>query len=50
MEELKNHAQWWKPRKWDEGELDRTAIKKALEAGETVAGAHMRQTESLRIR
>ena len=42
--------QYWKIRKWDESELDKTAIREAIKAGAHVPGAHIEQGESLRIR
>ncbi len=42
-------SEWWKPRKYDEGELNKTAIKDAINAGEVIPGAELKRGESLVI-
>ena len=50
VDELKNHIEYWKPRKWDESELNKTAIKDAIKAGVEVPGASLESSVGLRIR
>jgi len=44
------NEKWYKERKLDRKELNLTAIKEALQAGENIPGAELIRTESLRIR
>jgi len=47
---LQSNDDYWKPRKWDESELDKSKIKEALQSGQNINGAHLEKGESLRIR
>jgi len=50
IDKLQDDAELWKPRKWDEGELNKTVIKERLQAGYPVPGASLVHGESLIIR
>jgi len=50
MEAFDADSPWWKPRKYDESELDKTAIKNALKDGAVIDGVRLVQTDGLRIR
>ncbi len=49
IEALRENIEFWKPRKWDESEIDKTAVKEALKAGGIVPGAELIQKQSVRV-
>ena len=50
IDKLKGNIDFWKARKWNEDELDKTKIKEVLQSGVIVDGAELVQGEGLRIR
>lgn len=50
VSKLQDNISFWKPRKWDESELDKTAVKEHITAHGEIPGAHIEQGESLKIK
>lgn len=49
LEKLQANVELWKPRKWDEKDLDKTKIKELLKSNIDVPGASLKKGETLRI-